>query len=266
MRPGGVSTGVFRGRALAALLLALLLGLTCADLRAEKAKPKPPACADCHDNTPKLEKSVHAALTCETCHESHDQFPHPENIPKPSCAACHQDEAADVGQSAHGMAQKNGADAASGCVMCHGDAHAVLPPQSPQFRAALADTCGACHKQEAEQYRGSVHGQALERGVTEAPLCIDCHGGHKIVKRTDAASPVRQGNIRETCGSCHGDVRLARKFGMPTDRLVSFDSSFHGLAAKAGSQTVASCASCHGVHNILPSSDPTPPSIRKTCP
>jgi cytochrome b subunit of formate dehydrogenase len=42
---------------------------------------------------------------------------------------------------------------------------------------------------------------------------------------------------------------------MPSDRLVSFDSSFHGLAAKSGSQTVANCASCHGVHQILPSSD-----------
>src|SRR5262249_41484043 len=34
-----------------------------------------------------------------------------------------------------------------------------------------------------------------------------------------------------------------------------FDASFHGLAAKSGSQTVANCASCHGVHNILPPSD-----------
>jgi cytochrome b subunit of formate dehydrogenase len=51
-------------------------------------------------------------------------------------------------------------------------------------------------------------------------------------------------------------VRLARKFGFPADRLVSFDASFHGLAAKSGSLTVANCASCHGVHNILPSSDP----------
>src|SRR5262249_40893694 len=30
----------------------------------------------------------------------------------------------------------------------------------------------------------------------------------------------------------------------------------HGLASSLGSQVVANCASCHGVHNILPSSDP----------
>ena len=100
-----------------------------------------------------------------------------------------------------------------------------------------------------------MHGQALARGITQAPLCTDCHGEHKILKHTNADSPVNDAHIRDTCGSCHGDVRLTRKFGMPSDRLVSFDSSFHGLAAKSGSQTVANCASCHGVHNILPSAD-----------
>jgi cytochrome b subunit of formate dehydrogenase len=56
---------------------------------------------------------------------------------------------------------------------------------------------------------------------------------------------------------------------MPEDRLVSFDESFHGLAAKAGNQTVANCASCHGVHHILPSSDPkstiNPKNLPTTC-
>src|SRR5450759_2264993 len=98
--------------------------------------------------------------------------------------------------------------------------------------------------------------QSVHSGVTQTPLCTDCHGEHKILKHTNAASPVNVSHIRDTCGSCHGDVRLTRKFGMPNDRLVSFDSSFHGLAAKSGSQTVANCASCHGVHNILASSNP----------
>ena len=49
-------------------------------------------------------------------------------------------------------------------------------------------------------------------------------GEHKILKHTNAASPVNVSNIRDTCGSCHGDVRLTRKFGMPSDRLVSRQS------------------------------------------
>jgi cytochrome b subunit of formate dehydrogenase len=51
--------------------------------------------------------------------------------------------------------------------------------------------------------------------------------------------------------------------------VVSFDSSFHGLAAKSGSQTVANCASCHGAHFILASTDPKSTihstNLAKTC-
>ena len=50
---------------------------------------------------------------------------------------------------------------------------------------------------------------------------------------------------------------------------MSFDASFHGMATKAGSETVANCASCHGVHNILPSTDPhstiNPKNLAATC-
>jgi cytochrome b subunit of formate dehydrogenase len=126
-----------------------------------------------------------------------------------------------------------------------------------------------CHEEVAKQFAASVHGRALEQGIPQAPLCTDCHGEHSIARHTSPASPVNAGHIRETCGRCHGDLRLARKFGLPADRILSFDASFHGLAAKAGSQTVANCASCHGVHNILPSGDPKstthPANLPATC-
>jgi cytochrome b subunit of formate dehydrogenase len=203
-----------------------------------------------------VDKSAHAGLPCDTCHESHDKYPHPAGIPKPVCTTCHADQAGDYASGVHGQARKNGNEGAPDCALCHGSAHELLPPKSPAFRTAVPDTCGMCHTEVVEQYRASVHGQALAHGVTQAPLCTDCHGEHRIIKHTNAASPVNGAHIRETCGSCHGNVRLTRKFGLPSDRLLSFDESFHGLAAKSGSQTVANCASCHGVHNILPSSDP----------
>lgn len=240
---------------LGSVLLGLIAGVAgAADLAA--AEPAKADCASCHDQGTKLAKSAHAGLTCDTCHEKHDEYPHPANVEKPACVTCHADQAGDYAQSAHGQARKNGNDATPDCALCHGSAHELLPPKSQAFRAAVPDTCGMCHTEVVDQFRASVHGQALARGITQAPLCTDCHGEHKILKHTNAASPVNNSHIRETCGSCHGDVRLTRKFGMPSDRLVSFDSSYHGLAAKAGSQSVANCASCHGVHNILPSSDP----------
>jgi cytochrome b subunit of formate dehydrogenase len=262
-----------RGLRLGSVLLAFMLP---AHLAARSEPPPPDSvkaskveCTSCHDQGGKLEKSAHIGLTCDTCHESHDKVPHPADIPKPQCIACHADQAGDYASGVHGLARKAGNEGAPDCSLCHGSAHELLPPKSQAFRMAVPDTCGMCHSEVVEQYRASVHGKALAKGITQAPLCTDCHGEHKIMKHTNAASPVNNANIRDTCGSCHGDLRLTRKFGMPSDRLVSFDSSFHGLAAKAGSQTVANCASCHGVHNILPSSDPksmiNPQNLPKTC-
>ena len=233
-------------------LLLLLLGFS----GTLPAAGDPPAdCASCHEQAQKLEKSAHAGLPCDTCHDSHEKYPHPANIPKPVCTTCHADQAGDYAGGVHGLARKAGNEGTPDCALCHGSAHELLPPKSQAFRTAVPDTCGMCHSEVVEQYRASVHGQALARGITQAPLCTDCHGEHKIIKHTNDASPVNAAHIRDTCGSCHGDVMLTRKFGLPSDRLVSFDSSFHGLAAKSGSQSVANCASCHGVHNILPSSD-----------
>jgi cytochrome b subunit of formate dehydrogenase len=232
----------------------VLFGLTVFVIGAVANEPAA-ECTSCHDQGPKLAKSAHAALSCDTCHESHDKVPHPANIPKPACVTCHADQAGEYDKGVHGQARKGGNEGAPDCALCHGSAHELLPPKSQAFRTAVPDTCGMCHTDVVTQFRGSVHGQALARGITQAPLCTDCHGEHKILKHTNADSSVNNAHIRDTCGSCHGDVRLTRKFGMPGDRLISFDSSFHGLAAKSGSQTVANCASCHGVHNILPSAD-----------
>ncbi|MBZ5582215.1 MAG: cytochrome b/b6 domain-containing protein [Acidobacteriia bacterium] len=244
------------------------LGLLWGTLYAAEA-PAPVDCSSCHEQGQKLAKSAHAGLTCDTCHENYDPKRHPAGITKPACATCHTEQAGDYASGVHGQARKRGNESAPDCALCHGSAHELLPPKSQAFRTATPDTCGMCHAEVVEQYRASVHGQALARGVTQAPLCTDCHGEHKIIKPSNEASPVNASNIRQTCGSCHGDVRLTRKFGMPSDRLVSFDESYHGLAAKAGSQTVANCASCHGVHNILASSDAkstvNPKNLPKTC-
>ena len=226
-------------------------------------------CASCHDQAQKLAQSAHADLTCDACHDSHEEYPHKAGVPRLACVTCHADQADEYAEGVHGQARKAGSEAAPDCGLCHGSAHELLPPQSQAFRTAVPDTCAMCHPDVVDQYRASVHGQALAKGITQAPLCSDCHGEHKIIKPANPESPVNAANIRDTCGSCHGDVRLTRKFGLPADRLVSFDSSFHGLAGKTGQQTVANCASCHGVHNILSSSDPKstihPKNLPQTC-
>jgi hypothetical protein len=62
---------------------------------------------------------------------------------------------------------------------------------------------------------------------------------------------------------------LRRRYGLPANRLASYAGSYHGLAHRLGEVTVANCASCHGAHAILPSTDPRssiyPANIPKTC-
>lgn len=226
-------------------------------------------CSGCHDQGEKVKKSAHAAVGCAQCHERHDKYPHPAKIAKPQCGTCHAEIASEHGQSVHGQEIRKGNTGAPDCSVCHGAVHEIARASTTEFRQSVPETCGMCHSEVVEQYQASVHGRAVKAGSTDAPVCTDCHGEHSILRPSNAASTVNPNHIRETCGRCHGDVRLMRKFGLPSDRLTSFDASFHGLAGKSGSQTVANCASCHGVHNILPSSDPksmvNPKNLAATC-
>lgn len=214
-------------------------------------------CATCHDEqAKKVQASAHAEVGCASCHLRHETYPHPAGVPKPACAQCHAAIAGEHAAGVHGQALKHGNEAAPTCVVCHAGPHELKSTKSAGFHQAVPDTCGMCHTEIAEQFKNSVHGRAVGAGIPEAPVCTTCHGEHRILSPKSPASTVNPAHVRETCEQCHGNVRLSRRFGLPPDRIVSFDASFHGLAAKAGSESVANCASCHGVHNILPSSDP----------
>src|SRR5208283_5236144 len=67
----------------------------------------------------------------------------------------------------------------------------------------------------------------------------------------------------DVCSRCHSSERLNTKYNLPADRVKTFFESYHGMAAQYGSTVAANCASCHGYHKILPSSD-TNSSINKS--
>jgi formate dehydrogenase gamma subunit len=269
---------------------------------APAAKVQPSKCAECHAEIVKdVAQSIHGkaaksgdpdAPACTSCHgpvhkilsASDPGSTVAKKKQAAACARCH----ADAGflarhqipiahpveqylQSVHGKAVLQGKDAAV-CADCHG-AHKILPsrdPQSSVSRWNVAETCGKCHTEIAKTYLESVHGQAIKAGVADAPNCADCHGEHLILGPENPESPVNASRVSaETCGRCHGDARLARRYNLPADRVPSYAESFHGLASREGLLTAANCASCHGVHNIFPSSDPRSTvnvaNLSKTC-
>lgn len=183
-----------------------------------------------------------------------------------TCGRCHGDPAVMKGsgitatpflsyrESVHAQAVSRGNMSAAVCSDCH-RSHDVLPasdPNSPIFKFNIPRTCGQCHSGITNEYAASVHGQAAARGVSQTPVCTDCHGIHSIAQPGVGNASLRT----NTCAKCHEGVRLSQEFGVAGSRVQSYESSYHGLAKRLGSSVVADCASCHGVHNILPSSDP----------
>jgi cytochrome b subunit of formate dehydrogenase len=231
-----------------------------------------PACADCHGpahailpaSDPRSRVNPqHLPATCGTCHSN------PELVAKYHIPMVKPIEAYEA--SVHARAVGQGKPGAT-CNDCHGS-HAILPssdPRSSVNHTRIPQTCGRCHQEIAARYAQSVHGTAVAAGVEEAPACSDCHGEHRILGPQEPGSPVYATNVPlQTCGRCHGDVRLEQKFGLSPDKVPAYENSYHGLASRSGVTTVANCASCHGVHDILPSSDPrshvNPARLAETC-
>ena len=176
-------------------------------------------------------------------------------------------------QSVHGRAIQQGNLNAASCNDCHG-VHDILPasdPHSKIWKQNVASTCAQCHKDVFDVYRQSIHGQAVAAGVMDAATCTDCHGEHRILA---PGNP----RIHGFSGQCFAGHLLALPCRHPVDGALQragaracppIEDSYHGLASRSGQQTVANCASCHGVHNIFPSSDPrstvNKANLGKTC-
>jgi cytochrome b subunit of formate dehydrogenase len=214
--------------------------------------------------------SSHGTNSCVACHlEVTDAHPDDGVVIRPvDCAVCHQHPSETYRGSVHALARGQGDAAAATCQDCHGS-HAILSPRgldSPVQRARLAATCGSCHPDEAAQVEQSVHGQALARGEREAPTCTDCHAEHQI-EQLRVISPIKLS--QQICSRCHASERINTKYRLPSDRLETFLESYHGLSARFGSTRAANCASCHGSHLIVSSTDPRstihPNQLTQTC-
>jgi formate dehydrogenase gamma subunit len=236
---------------------------------------KAATCLDCHTRNGDMTTMLPASDPRSTTNRT--------NIAE-TCGRCHGDKSVMQGsgisnqpflsyrESVHAKAIARGNTSAAVCTDCH-SSHNILPASDSRSSIAkinIPSTCGTCHRTEATEFIQSVHGQAVMRGVSRAPVCTDCHGIHNITmpfdQKTAAAS---QAVATDSCAKCHEGVTLTQEFGVASGRVSSYKDSYHGLASQLGSKVVANCASCHGVHNILPSSDPrsmiNAQNLQQTC-
>ena len=252
------------------------------------SKPVALKCLDCHGArgtsragapaTP-IVGQLHPAAgkyapNCETCHGHHEVGARNDpaspifrrNAPA-LCEGCHADSSrqpqvrqVDYSAGVHGRALRLGrpGQRPAVCSDCHtmhatpeNRAHSITPAP-----AALSATCGRCHPREYEGYARSSHGLAAAAGKQGAPACVTCHGAHRILGRNDEGTPMSPHGSVQICGSCHANQELIRLYKLPPGALSSYEESYHGVANRYGSVRAAHCVSCHGAHDVLPSSDP----------
>ncbi len=256
-------------------------------------------CSLCHDEQfemwdagvhgqPAREKGDLDAASCTDCHGKHYILPgddlnskvYPTRQPS-TCLACHGDPglagkhkgmgSSDIArsfvESVHGQAlEKSGLTVSATCSSCHG-AHKVL--KLSEMLPKIPETCGKCHAPIYRDYVHGVHGEAYLSGNPDVPLCTDCHGEHNIRSPQDPVSTVSPLHVEQNCSKCHEDMSITTKYGLPVDRLDSYANTYHGIALSLGDVRVANCASCHGYHNIRPSTDPeskiNPARLAETC-
>ncbi len=241
-------------------------------------------CAQCHeDAADELSHGPHQkwaksptspAAACISCHGHHDVLS-PSDPASPTnnvnvdklCGQCHGKEAKKVTQGAHGEHIKGGRPNAS-CVDCH-KGHDVIKPSTEQLEL---ETCSRCHPRETADQARSVHAHAAVNGDPLAPSCITCHNHHKILRKTDPASPTSTMNIPLLCGRCHHEgSKVSIKHDISQERILeNYSLSIHGEGLfKMGLTVTAVCTSCHNSHLILNHKDPdssiNPKNIPKTC-
>lgn len=125
------------------------------------------------------------------------------------------------------------------CGGCHPNREQFPHPEvevesSRAYTLKLNETCATCHPDQANLVQDSTHAEALEAGMTEAAVCVDCHGAHDVVSLHEAR--VR---IATTCRKCHADI------------YDQYSDSIHGEALREEqNRDVPTCVDCHGVHNI----------------
>lgn len=175
--------------------------------------------------------SMHGILSCVDCHQGFDaqDLPHKEGekIYEVDCGTCHATE--DFNSSVHSGKTE--------CFQCH-TKHTIT--ESSELVKNLENVCTDCHQsQSVQKYQKSIHYELANEEANAS--CIDCHNNSAHAIQT-ASENKKAAN--EFCSDCH------------SDGAAKYKRSLHGQALEDGKYLAPNCVSCHGSHEILPSSNP----------
>ncbi len=245
-------------------------------------------CDPCHANISdtklpgvKFKHAAHIMYDCKACHTIFPHQPEGTSIPRmPQCWTCHalrhgpqgQMAESDCGKchkSTKGMRPKShikswvgkphvkpGEDQLSTlCMMCHDqksceDCHVaekiVWIPKAGlgAYAFDVGNGCLACHGSELPRLGAPVTG--IDASAHRDLTCPKCHPDFKYDDGKDATK-LWQVNSSGACLACHAD--RAEK-GEETKSVLAFAGSVHGKALAKGNLKSATCAGCHGGHDV----------------
>ena len=200
-------------------------------------------------------KSVHADLSCVTCHSDLEgkEMPHEVPVAPVQCGTCHTSEEDLHKESLHGKAVARGDALAPNCQSCHGS-HAIVPVRSRESVVApvkIPFVCGRCHQEGTrvqrereipqsrilENYSESIHAEGLlKKGLVVSANCASCHTPHLILPHTDPRSSIARANIANTCTACHTQIEEVHR------KIIK------GELWEKQEHVLPACVDCHQPH------------------
>ncbi|HAM53817.1 MAG TPA: hypothetical protein DCP92_25140 [Nitrospiraceae bacterium] len=180
-----------------------------------------------HIDEDRFSKSVHG-IACTECHMTYKENPH---------------------ETPTGEVPKAITDLASS-----------ISSKAEIDRIAYA-ACSECHSEIYKEVAESVHGiNVMVKKQKDGALCLDCHGSaHYIMPGVSQESLVNRWKIVETCGRCHGNEAMDKKYNLEPQLMERYYDSFHGKKYRLGHPDVPTCVDCHGSHAIKKWDDPASP-------
>lgn len=208
--------------------------------------PNLPGCVDCHGQghsvTPADTLAADPVATCQSCHQTYDD---------PKVGEVHAELAANLGSE-------------QSCQTCHSD--------KPIYPADVR--CRNCHlllnggidlasgesvslHVDPATIAGSVHGSSMVEHRYSPLRCTSCHRDeeryafpHTPLTVEDARGLTLE--MDDLCQECHTEIAALDHDGV------------HEVARERGELAAASCADCHGSHNIQSPNEPRE-HISETC-
>ncbi len=186
-----------------------------------------------------------------------------EKLTNQACLDCHADNDPVIDQKIFNESVHN----KLACVDCHSD----VKDTSHAEKLAKVD-CSSCHKDVGKKFALSIHSKLAKQGKPNLPGCPDCHGKHDIFSIKDPRSLANHLRSDGGCLKCHTNKEILKQYpDLPkADFVRKYLTSVHGRGVHfKGLNVSATCADCHGAHEIQPASDPdsevSKKNVPKTC-